>query len=125
MTALRCGTAGALRAAATCTQQRRCISAAAAPPPPPPSAHSRGSPCRAAPRAQQRLPCRSVLGRGRMSQLASPPAPAATGVAAAAAAAGGAAAADDEGPIVQYVVLRKDLRDGLGWPMVRAAPLAH
>jgi len=27
------------------------------------------------------------------------------------------AAAD--GPVVQYVVLRRDLRDGLGWPLVR------
>ena len=30
-----------------------------------------------------------------------------------------ASAEGDDGPVVQYVVLRKDLRDGLGWPMVR------
>ena len=36
-----------------------------------------------------------------------------------ASAAGSTEGAADDGPVVQYIVLRKDLRDGLSWPLVR------
>ena len=47
------------------------------------------------------------------------------GTSAVAAGAGGAEGAPDDGPVVQYVVLRKDLRDGLSWPLVRLRTLEH
>lgn len=32
------------------------------------------------------------------------------------------AGASDLGPVVQYVVVRKDLKEGMGWPLVRGGP---
>jgi hypothetical protein len=101
MTVLRCGTAAALRAVAS---RARCAAAAAAPP-------SAGAPRRPSCATRLRCPARSA------SFGAAPPARAMSSTPAAASPA--APAEGDDGPVVQYVVLRKDLRDGLGWPMAR------